>query len=180
VRFDGRNTNCSTCRVTLGECTGGLSFVELRKSADSLSCYSDYTLHTHPAPAQPSHRLLPALRLLHTPIPAKTVDAYVEQPYFPAQSYSLTLADWLDTLSGMKEAMSEEIETNVKKSLVELCELVEQDAEEGLLSLETKRSRLKETTDGSNEGMDAVRRLWESQQRVGRLVSSSVRAGTAF
>jgi flagellar motor component MotA len=120
------------------------------------------------------------LRLLHTPIPAKTVDAYVEQPYFPAASYSLALAEWLDTLSGVKEAMSKEIETNVKNSLIELCELVEQDAEEGLLSLETKRSRLKESSDGSNEGMDAVKRLWESQRRIGKLVASSVIAGTAF
>jgi len=141
---------------------------------------SDCTLHTHPAPAQPSHRLLPALRLLHTPIPAKTVDAYVEQPYFPAQSYSLVLADWLETLTGMKETMSEEVERNVKQSLLDLCEMVERDAEEGLLSLRTKRSRLRDSTEGSNEGLDAVERLWESQQRVGRLVASSVHAGTAF
>lgn len=137
-------------------------------------------MHTHPAPAQPSHRLLPALRLLHTPIPAKTVDAYVEQPYFPAQSYSLALADWLETITGMKESMSDDIEERVKNSLLELCRLVEQDAEEGLLNLETKRSRLRESTDGSNESLDAVKRLWESQQRVGRLVASSVQAGTAF
>ena len=76
--------------------------------------------------------------------------------------------------------MSADIETNVKKSLLELCELVEQDAEEGLLSLETKRSRLKESSDGSNEGMDAVKRLWESQRRIGKLVASSVIDGTAF
>lgn len=80
----------------------------------------------------------------------------------------------------MKESMSDDIEERVKNSLLELCRLVEQDAEEGLLNLETKRSRLRESTDGSNESLDAVKRLWESQQRVGRLVASSVQAGTAF
>jgi len=142
--------------------------------------FSDYTLHTHPAPAQPSHRLLPTLRLLHTPLPAKVIDAYVEQPYFAAESYSLVLAEWLETLSGVREKMSEATEARVKQSLLELCRLVEQDADEGLLSLETTRSKLKERTEESNEGIDAVKRLWEGQRRVGQLVTRSVEAGTAY
>jgi hypothetical protein len=123
---------------------------------------------------------LPALRLLHTHIPAKDIDAYVEQPYFPAASYSLVLADWLDTLSGVREEMSEASEEQVKQSLLELCSLAEQDANEGLLSLDTMRSRLRDCTEESDEGIDAVKRLWEGQKRVGQLVKRSVEAGTAY
>ena len=76
--------------------------------------------------------------------------------------------------------MSEATEARVKQSLLELCRLVEQDADEGLLSLETMRSKLKERTEESNEGIDAVKRLWEGQRRVGQLVTRSVEAGTAY
>jgi len=76
--------------------------------------------------------------------------------------------------------MSEATEMGVKRSLLELCCLIEQDADEGLLSLETMRSRLRERTEESNEGIDAVKRLWEGQKRVGQLVKRSVEAGTSY
>lgn len=108
------------------------------------------------------------------------MNGYIQQPYFPIESYSLVLASWMDTLTGEAEKMTDEIEGKVKDSLVHLCDLVIQEANEGILNLETQRQRLHDRTDASEEGIAAVKRLWEDQKRGGEMVKQGILDGTAY
>lgn len=163
----------------------------------------DYTLHSHPAPATPSYRLLPALRLVHAHVKKESLDAYLKDPYYPADSYDdEALAIWLRVVNGEEEPVSLDpdqeqgpkdmddnvsIECKVRDSLVELCEMVIHGSRHGLdeirIAVDSQRKALApgdKLDDSVMDGAEAVKRLWRGQERVAELVKQSVLAGTAY
>jgi hypothetical protein len=119
--------------------------------------FRNWTLHSDPAPALPSYRLIPALRLLHLSL-----------------TDQMLLCKWEETISGSLDEVSAHNTHQVRETLSDLCTkyYVQAKAWLSLHSSPDKQAR--------HEGLEAwpsIRLLWEQQQDVSSLVQESILSG---
>lgn len=113
-------------------------------------------MQSTPAPAHPSFRLITALRLYHVVSPASKTKASKDM-----------IRPWKETIRGMREEISKENEALWRKTLVEICEKVEGEAERGM-----KRAQVGE--------LQNIEQLWMEELWIVREVKQSVEAGVVF
>lgn len=135
------NLDAEITALLEAQCEVGKRKVELLQER---GYWLDYTLHALPQPA-PSHRLIPALRLLHISdiSPASSVPQKLKT--YPLRSTpqlaaelrpdELALKTWEDTLIGLAEMVDEENERKARATLRELCADVQKQRKQALEAL---------------------------------------------
>ncbi|KZV64940.1 SET domain-containing protein [Peniophora sp. CONT] len=135
-----------------------------RDELEEQGYWLDWTLHSAPAPAHPSYRLLTALRLAHVLI-----------------SKHGTISDWRDTLTGERELVSVENERAVRGTLREICTALISRAEDAVEALEEVRLRAGREKEGWRVwAAGNVKALWAEEKAVAEAVAESVDAGVDF
>ncbi|KII88547.1 hypothetical protein PLICRDRAFT_41720 [Plicaturopsis crispa FD-325 SS-3] len=118
--------------------------------------WGDWTMHTSPAPAHPSFRLVAALRLLH-------IDPSAE------------LDDWRDTLMGRRDTVSDANEEAWRRTLVDICDRITERAQ--------RRPTISRRTDAPpwfDWACNNIRLLWDEEVIVASAVTQSIRDGEQF
>ncbi|KAF8798009.1 SET domain-containing protein [Phlegmacium glaucopus] len=133
--------------------------------------WGDWTLHSTPASAYPSYRLITALRLYH--IFSNDVDTV------PLGSDRL-VDMWRDTTLGRRDAISQENECHWRLTLKHLCNDLVQDAKRGLIRVrDIQVPELHEN--GWVEFVKvSIEMLWREEVDVGCAVLKSLEEGADF
>lgn len=97
----------------------------VKKTLDVEGYLGNWTLHTSPTPAHASFRLTTALRLYHT-FPARPELGRA------ASEDDMNTASWRDTIMGYTEDISEANEKACRDTILEICRVVIERAENGL------------------------------------------------
>ncbi|KAF9532962.1 hypothetical protein CPB83DRAFT_846676 [Crepidotus variabilis] len=135
--------------------------------------WGDWTMHTIPAPAHPSYRLITALRLYHI-LPTNT-------EALPSQHRADQLLNgWRNTTLGNQDVISTLNENLWRDTLLRLCE--------GNIRNAEGRSCLKavfEETDEGNFGwhsaaVKTIQLLWQEELHVAKAVMKSLQENVAF
>jgi hypothetical protein len=127
---------------------------------------SDWTMHSQPAPAHPSYRLISALRLLHC------IDSSIEPE---GSALEDVFEQWRRVLYGQEEALSEACEKAWRQTLSDICERVAQRAQAAIQSVGAQSESLWAAWMQVN-----VETLWREELEVAEAVRSSVQAGIEF
>lgn len=134
---------------------------------------SGWTLHSAPAPAHPSYRLITALRLYHT------FPAGVEAPENTTSSEAL-LDVWRGVVNGEHASISDENEALWRETLLQLCQKIADTAASRAVAL-LSSPMTKDDGDGAVKGMlPCVVSLWNEEMYVARAVSQSIRRDVSF
>ena len=89
---------------------------------------SGWTLHSAPAPAHPSYRLITALRLYHAfPAGAGKLESNTDS--------EATLDMWRGVVNGERASVSDENEALCRETLFQLCQKIEEEAARRIASL---------------------------------------------
>jgi hypothetical protein len=80
------------------------------------------------------------------------------------------LRQWKDTLLGTREYVSEENEGSWRETLLQICEKIEAESEEGMLR----------TQEAGIRGGWEIEELWMEELHVAREVKKSIQAGVIF
>ncbi|KAG8806156.1 hypothetical protein FRC17_005151 [Serendipita sp. 399] len=114
--------------------------------------WGNWTLHAEPAPAHPSYRLVPTLRLFHIHL-----------------SDENALQSWEATLNGELDEISVQNSEGVRQTLEQLCLELQEEANAHLLS----------PSIGISSG-DSVRRLWVEQRDICAAIVQGISDGIEF
>lgn len=124
--------------------------------------WGDWSLHANPAPAHPSYRLIPILRLLHISLRDEKV-----------------IRRWEQTVAGLLDEVSTTNTNSFRSTLTSLCQKYHSEAVNHLT-----RSNQIEGLSGarSHQPMAAINRdlLWREQRDVTALVMESIDSGIEF
>lgn len=125
----------------------------------------DWTLHSTPDGAQPSWRLITALRLYHLVVAVGSVDEDTIQP-------------WRDVITGRRPRVSCENEQSWRKTVVLLCDTLIRRAEESIamgsaLGIKGEDSWVRWMSEN-------IQSLWREELFVARGVKESVLRGDEF
>ncbi|VDB82967.1 unnamed protein product [Peniophora sp. CBMAI 1063] len=135
-----------------------------RDELEEQGYWLDWTIHSAPAPAHPSYRLLTALRLAHVLI-----------------SKHGTIGEWRETLAGVRDLVSEENERAVRGTLREICTALISRAEDAAEELEEVMLRVGREKEGWRIwAAGNVRALWAEEKAVAQAVAASIDAGVDF
>lgn len=133
----------------------------VKKTLDAEGYWGDWTLHSSPSPAHASFRLTTALRLYHT-FPARP------DLGGPASEDDMNTASrrWRDTIMGYAEEVSETNERACGETIREICRVVIERAENGLLCVKEEGSR----GGWYGKSLGTVQVLWLEELRVAQAV----------
>lgn len=127
----------------------------------------DWTLHSTPATAYPSYRLITTLRLYHifsNDINTVPADSMVEM--------------WRDVALGKSDAISQENESRWRSTLERLCNDVIQDAKRGLIKV--RDVQVDQENDWVEFAKVSIEMLWREEMNVGNAVLKSLEEGADF
>ncbi|KAJ3503825.1 hypothetical protein NMY22_g18116 [Coprinellus aureogranulatus] len=131
--------------------------------------WGEWTLHSSPAPAHPSFRLVTALRLYHAIPLSVTVLEDTEQ-------VKDALRRWRSTTAGIQESMSEVNEMQWRETLGQICQRVVDSANEKTKSLESLGAC--KSFEGSNGFLlECICSLWREELYVASAVMRSLQGG---
>ena len=133
--------------------------------------HRDWTLHSTPAPAYPSYRLITALRLYDI-FPDNVNTVPLDSDY---------LVDmWRDTMLGKRYVISEENEGRWRVTLERLCNDLVQDATRGLIRV--RDIQIPEVHESGWEEFVkmSIEMLWREEIKVGCAVLKSLEEGVDF
>lgn len=132
---------------------------------DSKALRRDWTLHSNSDSAQPSWRLITALRLYHFAVAVGSADEDTIQP-------------WRDVVTGKRHRVSCENEKSWRKTVVLLCDMLTKRAEE-FIALGYAHNKNGE--DAWARWMSGnIQSLWREEQFVARAVKECVLRGDEF
>ena len=137
----------------------------LGSDRDLKALQRDWTLHSTPDGAQPSWRLITALRLYHLVIAIGSTDEDAIQP-------------WRDVVTGKRSRVSFENERSWRKTVALLCDILIKRAEGSIV--------MGSAQDKKGEGnwvrwmMENIRSLWREELFVARGVKESMLRGDEF
>lgn len=133
--------------------------------------WGDWTLHSTPASAYPSYRLITALRLYHIfPDHVNTL---------PPESDHL-VEMWRDTTLGKRDAVSPENESSWKLTLERLCNDLVQVAKRGLIRVRDIRVPEVHENGWIEFAKMSIEMLWREEIDVGCAVLKSLEEGADF
>ncbi|TFK42601.1 hypothetical protein BDQ12DRAFT_676474 [Crucibulum laeve] len=132
--------------------------------------WGDWTIHSSPAPAYPSYRLITALRLYSLWPPSVTdISADAEQH----------LDSWRDTTLGKRDTISPENESSWRAMLSKICRSIISNARFMISRLDSEPCLTSD--DGSGKAMKKnIELLWQEQLYVAMGVENSLREGVQF
>jgi len=132
----------------------------------------DWTLHTTPATAYPSYRLITTLRLYHIfPDDDNTV--------LPPDSDDM-VEMWRDVTLGKRDAISQENESRWRSTLGRLCNDVIQDAKRGLIKVRDIQLEVDQENGWVEFAKVFIEMLWREEMDVGCAVLKSLEEGVDF
>ncbi|RXW24145.1 hypothetical protein EST38_g1708 [Candolleomyces aberdarensis] len=134
--------------------------------------WGGWTLHSAPAPAHPSYRLITALRLYHAfPAGAAKLESTTDS--------EAILDVWRGVVSGERASISDENEALWRETLLQLCQKIEGEAASRVASLPSlAKSR---DDDGTVEAMlPCIISLWNEEKYIARAVLQSIRDDVSF
>ncbi|KAG8863082.1 hypothetical protein FRB96_009262 [Tulasnella sp. 330] len=138
--------------------------------------HSDWTLHSAPAPAHPSYRILPALRLLHLSQPTPE-----EATLGPWTDAAAGIASWEAMVIGGQEMVSSENELAVRGTLREVCEQVMHRSQSGLEELDRLRNSLLvgplASVGWAARAISCIGVLWKEEQEVASALLETIDCG---
>ncbi|KAG8935938.1 hypothetical protein FRC02_005413 [Tulasnella sp. 418] len=155
-------------------------FPWIKSVLENRGYWNDWALYTHPPPAHPSFRVLPALRLLNLPLPSllpSPNDSFVSNGDFGTDEVVNHLAKWEATILGLESAVSEENNQAVRDSLVRLCQHVLTKSEEGLSRMQTLNAQLSERSPWTSYAACCIETLWQEEGDVSGAVLQSLHNG---
>jgi hypothetical protein len=121
-------------------------------------------MHSGPAPAHPSFRLITVLRLYHA-IPFTREERLSES----------LLSAWKATILGTREIISEENEELWRRTLLQICKIVESEAQRGMKRVQDC------VCDGwEADAKEKILQLWLEEVLVAQEVKRSVESGIVF
>ena len=129
----------------------------------------DWTLHSTPATAYPSYRLITTLRLYH--IFSDDVNTVP-----PDSDHMVDM--WRDVTLGKRDAISQENESRWRSTLERLCNDVIQDAKRGLVKV--RGIRVDEEDGWVEFAKVSIEMLWREEMDVGCTVLKSLEEGVDF
>ncbi|KAH0830552.1 hypothetical protein J3R83DRAFT_2006 [Lanmaoa asiatica] len=127
--------------------------------------WGDWTLHSTPDSAQPSWRLITALRLYHLVTAIGSADED-------------TLQSWRDVVRGRRCWVSHENEQSWRKTVVLLCDLLIKRAEKSI-ALSSAQNKNGEAT-WTRWMWENIQSLWKEELFVARAVKESILRGDEF
>ncbi|KAG8217501.1 SET domain-containing protein [Butyriboletus roseoflavus] len=127
--------------------------------------WGDWTLHSTPDSAQPSWRLITALRLYHFVVAIGSADEGTIQP-------------WRDVVTGKRHRVSCENEQSWRTTVVLLCDMLIKRAEKSIL-LGSAQNKNKEAT-WARWMSENIQSLWREELFVARAVRESMLRGDEF
>ena len=131
----------------------------------------DWTLHSTPATAYPSYRLITTLRLYHIfSDDANTVP--------PDSDHIVEM--WRDVTLGKRDDISQENESRWRSTLECLCNDVIQDAKRGLIKIRDIQVVDQETNGWVEFAKVFIEMLWREEMDVGCAVLKSLEEGADF
>ena len=125
----------------------------------------DWALHSTPDGAQPSWRLITALRLYHFVVAVGSADEDTIQP-------------WRDVVTGKRYRVSCENEQSWRKTVVLLCDMLIKRAEE-FIALSFTHNKNGEDT-WARWASENIQSLWREEQFVASAVKECVLRGDEF
>ncbi|KAF8582667.1 SET domain-containing protein [Ramaria rubella] len=143
----------------------------MKSVLEATKYWGDWTLHDAPAPAHPSYRILPALRLLQLSLPASWDVTYKDSNSEPPE-----LQAWHDTILGEKDTISPENEHAVWQQLLEVCNISATRADEGLTRLQ-QECQGKDLGGWKKYAVEAISILWLEEKNVATAVVQSIKNG---
>lgn len=126
---------------------------------------SNWTLHSTPDSAQPSWRLITALRLYHLAVTVGSADEDAIQP-------------WRDVVTGKRCRVSSENEQSWRKTVVLLCDMLIKRAEK-YIALDSTQNKHKEDT-WARWMLENIQSLWREEVFVAKAVRESMLRGDEF
>jgi hypothetical protein len=131
----------------------------------------DWTLHSSPAPAYPSYRLMSALQLYSIATESNRSASYLEEH---KEEY---LLPWSNVLLGRAQHVSEVNDKLWRECLLRICHMIQHSAR-------TKLQELDVMDTGHDHwcayAMDCVRKLWVEEEAIAGAVEHSIEAGVEF
>ena len=131
----------------------------------------DWTLHSTPATAYPSYRLITTLRLYH--IFSDDVNTVP-----PDSDHIVEM--WRDVTLGKRDDISQENESRWRSTLECLCNDVIQDAKGGLIKIRDIQVVDQETNGWVEFAKVFIEMLWREEMDVGCAVLKSLEEGADF
>jgi hypothetical protein len=148
----------------------GSTFSQKARLSVSYDLFRDWTLHSSPAPAHPSYRLITALRLYHlVPMSVNAVPL----------DFDNVIRPWQDTLLGKQEIISEENENAWRETLLAICRGVADKASTGIADCSSKCDNWAKGN-WVNAMKENVEALWNEELFIATAVSESIDQGVAF
>lgn len=128
------------------------------------SASRDWTIHGEPAPAHPSYRLIPALRLLHvTRLSEEVNDTRVSGSQLKA---------WEATVAGVRDLVDQENEQDMRATLRSICKQV--------LDRSTKTLCEFAKTRREDYAWHCLETFWREEHDVSRAVIDSIDRAIEF
>lgn len=127
----------------------------------------DWTLHSTLDGAQPSWRLITALRLYHFVVATGTADED-------------TIQTWRDVALGRQPRVSFENEQSWRKTVVRLCDLLTERAEKACTSVGSAPNAKEGEDNWTMWTMENIRSLWKEELFVARAVKESILRGDEY
>jgi hypothetical protein len=161
---------------------------EKRQLLEESNYWQDYTIHSFPQPAHPSHRLVVALRLIALDDDGSptTAAAATVADYSPLvkkqklQNYSLDVKEWQAMVMGHTETISSVNEKRVCQLLTELCQEVQminlkkRAAIDKASSLFTSTAAAEESHLELNQNIRMITSLLEEESSIAQMVKEAV------
>jgi hypothetical protein len=129
----------------------------------------DWTLHSTPATAYPSYRLITALRLYH--IFSDDVNTVP-----PDSDHMVEM--WRDVTLGKRDAISQQNESRWRSTLEHLCNDMIQDAKRGLIKV--RDIQVDQENGWVKFAKVSIEMLWREEMDVGCAVRKSLEEGADF
>jgi len=134
--------------------------------------WGDWTIHSSPAPAHPSYRLITALRLFHWLDKGKGVSEESNAESVPEE--------WRKVIRGEMERISGENERSWRGSALKICEQVAVRARAWLQDVRKLNEGLDETPDWFCWMQNNILLLWQEELEVANSVIHSIQTGEDF
>ncbi|KAH8099495.1 SET domain-containing protein [Cristinia sonorae] len=133
--------------------------------------WGDWTIHSSPAPAHPSYRLITALRLYH----------HLKQNMATHLSDPVPIVDeWRKATLGETERISDQNEECWRNSVADICESVIQRAVDGTQAVKLLQNPHEDRIPDWSQWMQSILLLWQEELEVSRRVLYSIRSGEEF
>jgi len=135
--------------------------------------FSDWVLYSSPPPAQPSYRVLSALRLLNIQLPAKLPESDTMFSEDEKNGPDSQLEKWKGVMWGFHDSVDPQNDALVRKSLKVICEAILERSLAGKPELEDLVQRASDGPESNNwsaYSLKCIKTLWEEETEVSKAI----------